>query len=44
MSTSPKAAPAEHAVILHFRLTDDEFGTQKDRDAMLALEDDLIMN
>jgi len=33
---------AEHAVIAHFALSEDEFGTNAERETILALEDRLI--
>jgi hypothetical protein len=36
------AAPsAEHAVIVHFKLSNDEHGTTQEREAVFALEDEL---
>ncbi len=32
----------EHAVIVHLRLTDDNFGQESEREAIFALEDRLI--
>ena len=39
---SPQAAkPAQHAVITHLPLSDDEFGTDEEREAVYELEDRL---
>lgn len=38
----PAASAPEHAVILHYALTDDEHGTVEEREAIFALEDRLV--
>lgn len=39
---SPPPTPAEHAVIVHFGLTGEEFGKSGEREAIFALEEALI--
>jgi len=35
----PAVTPAEHAVILHYSLSDENYGTADEREAIFALED-----
>jgi hypothetical protein len=39
--TSAAVEPPEHAVIVHFKLSDDEHGTLAEREGVFALEDQL---
>ncbi|MGD9494869.1 MAG: hypothetical protein AB7Y46_01035 [Armatimonadota bacterium] len=38
----PVSDPGEHAVLVHIPLSDDEFGAEEEREAIFALEDELI--
>jgi hypothetical protein len=39
---SPTPAPVEHAVIVHFNVSGDEFGEVHEREAIFAMEEALI--